>query len=108
MNSPVKLLSVFHEPEEGRLVKVGRLASKNREVLFEYDSAFLAPGLELSPFKLPLRPGVVVGNPALFEGLVGVFEDDLPDGWGRLLIDRRAAKAGISPSSPGPLDRLSP
>ena len=104
--NPVRLLSIFYEPEEGRLVKVGRLASRNREVLFEYDSAFLALGLELSPFKLPLRPGVVIGNPALFDGLMGVFEDSLPDGWGRLLIDRRAAKAGISPSSLGPLDRL--
>ncbi len=103
---PVQLLTVFYEPEEGRRVKVGRLATKDREILFEYDAGFLELGLELSPWKVPLRPGVVVGNPALFDGLMGVFEDSLPDGWGRLLIDRRAAKAGLSAAALGPLDRL--
>ena len=103
--APVRRLTVCYEPEEGRLVKIGRLATKDREVLFEYDTAFLEQGLELSPFKLPLRRGVVVGDPALWGGLMGVFEDSLPDGWGRLLIDRRAAKAGLS-FALGPLDRL--
>ena len=103
----VERLTVFYEPEEGRLVKIGRLATRDREVLFEYEASFLDLGLELSPFKLPLRPGVVVGNPALWDGLPGLFEDSLPDGWGRLLIDRRAAKGGLSPAALGPLDRLS-
>jgi serine/threonine-protein kinase HipA len=48
-----------------------------------------------------------VGKPAPFDGLMGLFEDSLPDGWGRLLMDRRAAKAGISAAAMGPLDRLS-
>jgi serine/threonine-protein kinase HipA len=37
---------------------------------------------------------------------MGVFDDSLPDGWGRLLIDRRAAELGISGASLTPLDRL--
>jgi serine/threonine-protein kinase HipA len=105
--APVRRLAVLYEPEEGRRVKVGRLATKDREILFEYDTAFLDLGLELSPFRLPLRPGVVVGEPALWAGIMGLFEDSLPDGWGRLLIDRRAARAGLSPAALGPLDRLS-
>ena len=104
--APVRLLTVVYEPEEGRLVKVGRLATKDQEVLFEYDASFLEKGLELSPFRLPLRPGVVIGNPGLWDGLMGVFEDSLPDGWGRLLIDRRAAKAGFARGALGALDRL--
>jgi serine/threonine-protein kinase HipA len=103
---PVKVLGVFYEPEEGRLVKVGRLATKDREVLFEYDAKWLASGIELSPFKLPLQAGVFVGEQQFFDGLMGVFDDSLPDGWGRLLIDRRAAKAGLLPGELGPLDRL--
>jgi serine/threonine-protein kinase HipA len=87
-------------------MKVGRLALKERELLFEYDAAFLGSKLELSPFKLPLRPGVTVGQPDVFDGLMGVFEDSLPDGWGKLLIDRRAAELGISMRSLTPLDRL--
>ncbi len=42
----------------------------------------------------------------LFEGLPGVFNDSLPDGWGRLLFDRLARSKGILPSDITPLDRL--
>ncbi|MBL8940449.1 MAG: HipA N-terminal domain-containing protein, partial [Archangium sp.] len=104
--APARAIRVFFEPEEGRRLLVGGLALKNRQVLFEYDADFIASGLELSPFKLPLGPGVMTGDPAKFDGLMGVFDDSLPDGWGRLLIDRRAAKAGIAPEALSPLDRL--
>jgi serine/threonine-protein kinase HipA len=103
---PVDRLNVYFEPEEGRRRRVGRLARRGREILFEYDVEFLASKLEISPFKLPLRPGVVAGDPMLFSGLMGVFEDSLPDGWGRLLLDRRIAKEGLEPSALTPLDRL--
>jgi serine/threonine-protein kinase HipA len=99
-------LAVFYEPEQGRRIRVGRLARKQRQILFEYDGGFLGLKLELSPFHLRLGPDVVVGQPAVFEGLMGVFEDSLPDGWGRLLIDRRIAELGASGASLTPLDRL--
>src|SRR5690606_11755890 len=38
--------------------------------------------------------------------LAGVFNDSLPDGWGRLLFDRLLRSEGISPSDISPLDRL--
>ncbi len=103
---PARVISVFFEPEKGLRLHVGRLALKNQQLLFEYDADFVERGLELSPFKLPLAPGVVTGDPTKFDGLMGVFDDSLPDGWGRLLIDRRAAKAGIPPEALSPLDRL--
>lgn len=105
--TPVNRLAVFYEPQEGQRKKVGRLLRQGHALLFEYDAAFIAGGLELSPFKLPLRPGVFRGDPGRFGGLMGVFDDSLPDGWGRLLIDRRAQKAGLSRAQLGPLDRLS-
>jgi serine/threonine-protein kinase HipA len=104
---PVTALGVFYEPEEGRRIKVGRLARQRSQLLFEYEAAFVDTGLQLSPLRLPLQRGLVVGNPAVFDGLMGVFEDSLPDGWGRLLIDRRAHQGGLSPEALGPLDRLS-
>lgn len=102
----VDQVAVFYEPEPARRKRVGRLALQRRQLLFEYDAAFLGSKLQLSPFHLPLSPGVVVGQPAVFDGLMGVFEDSLPDGWGRLLIDRRAAELGLSGMSLTPLDRL--
>ena len=32
--------------------------------------------------------GLFAGPPTPFEGLHGLFDDSLPDGWGRLLLDR--------------------
>lgn len=85
---------------------VGRLVARRGRIWFEYDPGFLERGLELSPFKLPLRSGVFEGDSAHFDGLPGVFDDSLPDGWGRLLIDRRARAHGVLGESLGPLDRL--
>jgi serine/threonine-protein kinase HipA len=99
-------VAVFYEPIQGQRTKVGRLALSKRQLLFEYDSAFLATKLELSPYKLRLGPGVRAGEPAILDGLMGVFDDSLPDGWGKLLIDRRAVELGMSGTSLTPLDRL--
>lgn len=85
---------------------VGRLAIRNSIIYFEYDEAFLHSSLEISPIKLPLQRGVIELPKSPFEGLVGVFNDSLPDGWGRLLFDRLLRSEGISPSDKSPLDRL--
>lgn len=87
-------------------VAVGRLATKNRSIYFEYEAGFLKTGIELSPFRLPLKQGVVQCDDPLFNGLFGVFNDSLPDGWGRLLLDRKLMKLGISTGTLTPLDRL--
>ena len=100
----VTLLDVFLDGRTRR--KVGRLAAQARRILFEYDPAFIAAGVDLSPFKLPLRPGIAVADPEPFDGLFGVFNDSLPDGWGRLLLDRAVERAGIARGTLTPLDRL--
>jgi serine/threonine-protein kinase HipA len=85
---------------------MGRLAIKNRRIFFEYAKDFLETGLEISPFKLPLKPGLHTCDDRLFDGLFGLFSDSLPDGWGRLLIDRKLMHLGINPGILTPLDRL--
>lgn len=87
-------------------IPVGRLAYKNRRIYFEYDRDFLDKKLPVSPFMLPLKSGVHEGKPDLFEGLPGVFNDSLPDGWGRLLLDRLLRCKGFSIGDFSPLDRL--
>lgn len=104
---PVNRLAVFWEPVEGDRRLVGRLARRRQDLFFEYDAQFLRTGIELSPFRLPLRPGVFAGEASRFDGLMGLFDDSLPDGWGRLLLDRRARTLGLSAAQFGPLDRLS-
>lgn len=102
---PTELLTVFWDAGERR--KVGRLALKDRKILFEYDQAFIASGTEISPIKLPLKPGVFSCPDMIFDGLYGVFNDSLPDGWGRLLLDRTVEKHGLHRRELGALDRLS-
>jgi serine/threonine-protein kinase HipA len=103
--SPTELLTVYLDARNQRR-KVGRLAFKDRQVLFEYDTAFIASGIEISPIKLPLSPGVYLADTAIFDGLHGVFNDSLPDGWGRILLDRTVEKHGIHRGQLNPLDRL--
>lgn len=85
---------------------VGRLLWKNKQMFFEYDASFIKLGLELSPFKLRLQSGVISSTDSPFEKLFGVFNDSLPDGWGRLLIDRKLISLGLNPNTFSPLDRL--
>lgn len=86
---------------------VGRLAlTKDRLCAFEYDVNWLAKGFSISPFKLPLEKKVFVAAKDPFDGNFGVFSDSLPDGWGRLLIDRLLIKKRINPVEVSILDRL--
>ena len=103
--SPIELLTVYLDARNQRR-KVGRLAFKDRQLLFEYDVSFINSGIEISPIKLPLRPGVSIADTTIFDGLFGVFNDSLPDGWGRLLLDRTVEKHGIHRGQLNPLDRL--
>jgi len=97
-----KLINVFYREK-----KVGRLAETPEKLLaFEYDPQWLRDGFSISPFKLPLEKRVFIALHDPFGGNFGVFNDSLPDGWGRLLIDRMLIKNLIEPESVSVLDRL--
>jgi serine/threonine-protein kinase HipA len=85
---------------------VGVLVQKNKSILFEYDHDFLESEIHLSPFKLPLRRGVFEDEKRTFEGLFGLFNDSLPDGWGLLLLDRSLRAQGVPLNSITPFHRL--
>lgn len=85
---------------------LGRLALRDRQIYFEYNPGFLTRGLDVSPIRLPLKSGLQTFDNKLFEGLPGLFNDSLPDGWGRLLFDRSMRAKGFLPEEFSPLDRL--
>lgn len=99
------LVSVYYHGAQDKCF-VGRLLLKNRQIFFEYNADFIKTGLELSPFQLPLQKDLVPATDRTFEGLFGVFNDSIPDGWGRLLLDRKLMSMGVNPGSLSPLDRL--
>ncbi|MDE0039322.1 MAG: type II toxin-antitoxin system HipA family toxin [Gammaproteobacteria bacterium] len=77
--------------------------------VFQYEPAFAAAGIELSPLVMPVREGVYV-FPALgrdaFKGLPGLLADALPDSFGNRLIDMWLAETGRGAESFSPVDRL--
>lgn len=87
---------------------VGRLAmNEKRQAVFEYDAAWLEHGFSISPFELPLQAGLFTAKFDPFDGLFGVFNDSLPDGWGNLLIDRWLNEQGLYAHEIGWMQRLS-
>lgn len=64
----------------GTTIPVGRLAERDRKIYFQYENHFIQQGLEISPVRMPLQPGLMSFDQRLFEGLPGVFNDSLPDG----------------------------
>jgi serine/threonine-protein kinase HipA len=76
---------------------------------FQYDPAFLASGIELSPIVMPLSPRVYQ-FPSLprvsFHGLPGLLADSLPDRFGNALIDAWLATQGRRPESFNAIERL--
>lgn len=98
----VNKLEVFYHSR-----KVGTMALyKNLYAAFEYDLEWLSDGFSISPFSLPLEKRVFIPKIDPFDGIFGVFNDSLPDGWGRLLVDRLLRKNQIDPAKMGNLDRL--
>ena len=91
----------------GKKIDVGELISNNRKIYFKHYPNFIKTGFQISPFKMPLSTGILSTDVTVFDGLFGVFYDSLPDGWGRLLLDKALIERGQSLSKIGPLDRLS-
>jgi len=86
---------------------VGTLAiHQNQSVAFEYAAEWIQHGFSINPYLMPLRSGLFIPKNHHFDGLHGVFNDSLPDGWGRLIVDRMLLKKNVSPYHTHVLDRL--
>lgn len=74
------------------ILPVGELYFQQGQIYFTYDLQFPSDQFRLSPFQLSvdktLAHTVSDHHRSLFYGLLGVFGDSLPDGWGLLLIKR--------------------
>lgn len=87
--------------------RVGTLAvTDDFLVAFQYDNQWLLEGFSINPLSLPLSKKVFFPKPKPFDGLFGVFDDSLPDGWGRLLVDRLLLANQMNPEQLSSIDRL--
>ena len=98
-----KLTVKYHGEKVGTL----SLTPDNRLCAFEYDREWLAEGFSVSPLELPLKPGLFIAKPKPFYGNFGIFEDSLPDGYGRYLLHRTLMREGIDDRKLTSIDRLS-
>lgn len=100
-----KIRVSLHFSEENQ-IPLGEIIQHQRKLLFKYHPALLQRNLPVSPIKLPLSSRVVDMSSFPFDGLTGLFNDSLPDGWGRLLLDRKLTALGLPFQELTPLDRL--
>lgn len=98
-----KLTVKYH----GEVVGILSLTPDNRLCVFEYSKDWLFDGFSLSPFELPLKSGLFIAKPTPFYGNFGIFEDSLPDGYGRYLLHRALLREGIDDRNLTSVDRLS-
>lgn len=104
----MKKLSVYYHgnPKETSIY-VGKLACAQGQGFFEYDADFLKRTLPLSPFQLKPQIQLQQAQREPFDGIFGVFNDSLPDGWGLYVMDKHLRKQGVDVSQLTPIDRLS-
>ena len=100
----IELLNVKYH---NRIVGTLSLTPDNKLCAFEYAPSWLADGYSISPLELPLRQGLFLAKPSPFFGNFGIFEDCLPDGYGRYLLHKLLQKEGIDDFKLSALDRLS-
>ena len=100
----VNKLSVFFRDR-----KVGELSMTpdNQQCVFQYANDWLLSGFSLSPLDLPLKQDMFIAKAEPFWGNFGIFEDSLPDGYGRYLLSRMLRKQRIDDSKLTPIQRLS-
>ena len=100
----INKLSVFYRDQ-----KVGDLSMTpdDRCCAFQYCQEWLLNGFSISPIDLPLKPDLFIAKQHPFWGNFGIFEDSLPDGYGRYLLNKLLTKQGIDDSTLTPVQRLS-
>lgn len=86
---------------------VGTIAQVDKgHTAFQYDATWISEGFSISPLSLPLTNKLFIAESEPFDGIFGVFNDSLPDGWGHLITDRYLIKHGINPNEISALTRL--
>ena len=97
-------VNVFLNVQNKRYL-LGTLANESG-ICFQYAPSFLKNGLPVSPIAMPLSQEIWKSSNFLFDGLPGFVADSLPDGWGKLLLDRQLRKLGRRLHEVSPLERL--
>lgn len=94
----------FSDGEENLL---GTLSTLEGKTYFKYHSDFIQKKINPSPFKMKFDESIQACPSMPFDGLIGLFADSLPDGWGKLIMDRFLISKGDKPDLFTPFQQLS-
>jgi len=103
---PIQKLNITRTLSTGEGISVGVLAQNRQGVFFQYEESYISRFGNLSPFTLQANTQIQIAPEQPHHGIHGVFDDSLPDGWGRLLQDRIFRQNGILPAQVTAMDRL--
>ena len=103
MNKIDRLTVKYHS----EIVGVISLTPDDKRLAFEYDPRWLAEGFSISPLELPLKTGLFLAKATPLYGDFGIFEDSLPDGYGRYLLHKALMREGIDDRNLTAIERLS-
>ena len=97
-----KLYVTYHGCRVGTLM----MSPNSESVVFQYAEEWLQTGFSISPLELKLENKLFIAPRNPFYGNFGIFEDSMPDGYGRYLLNRILREQGIDDFSLTPLQRL--
>ncbi len=103
MNKIDRLTVKYHDNVVGTI----SLTPDDKRLAFEYDPHWIAEGFSISPLELPLQSGLFLAKPTPLYGNFGIFEDSLPDGYGRYLLHKALLHEGIDDRNLSTIERLS-
>ena len=76
----------------GNELRVGTFSEIARDTAFEFAGEFISSGLNPAPFRLPPGNGLKIYDRSGNMDTFGLFDDSLPDGWGRRIVDKMFMK----------------
>jgi serine/threonine-protein kinase HipA len=76
----------------GNELRVGTFSEIARDTAFEFVGEFISSGLNPAPFRLPPGNGLKIYDRSGNMDTFGLFDDSLPDGWGRRIVDKMFMK----------------
>jgi len=98
-------VTMHFDVDERPVGQMGRDSHARHSVL-EWDRRFAAEPLPISPVHVRSHAGLLRPTSRAFGDLPAVFGDSLPDGWGKLLMDRELQARGMRLDEVTDMDRL--
>lgn len=97
----------FHGLTDSVALPMGRLTWHDQRSWFQFSRDFLEHGVNPSPFGLKFTSELQETKSPSYNGMHGLFNESLPDGWGLFLMNRTFEQNGISFETASPVERLS-